>query len=177
LSFLKDFIIFIEPKIQHIVLKIYTIIEYNTGYVLNFFEFFKTSELIFFEASNKGNLKTGSLVPELHFEFPDEHHVMIPLDITEYTRVLRVRIPWITTKNTREFGMGNQKQARVRTEDRGVGGVQLCWPWPVFIRYLGILIHYWRLAIDEWKQDEERLQKRLSSWKGKLMSLDERLTH
>jgi hypothetical protein len=37
---------------------------------------------------------------------------MIPLDIIEYTRVLRVQIPWITTKNTKEFGMGNKKQAR-----------------------------------------------------------------
>jgi hypothetical protein len=31
------------------------------------------------------------------------------------------------------------------------------------IRYLGILIHYRRLTIAEWKSLEERLQKRLSS--------------
>jgi hypothetical protein len=34
------------------------------------------------------------------------------------------------------------------------------------IRYLGISIHYRRLAIAEWKLVKERLQKHLSSWKG-----------
>jgi hypothetical protein len=43
------------------------------------------------------------------------------------------------------------------------------------IRYLGIPIHYRRLTIAEWKLVEERLQKRLSSWKGKLLSLGGRL--
>jgi hypothetical protein len=43
------------------------------------------------------------------------------------------------------------------------------------IRYLGIPIHYWRLTITEWKAVEERLQKRLSSWKSKLLSLGGRL--
>jgi hypothetical protein len=43
------------------------------------------------------------------------------------------------------------------------------------IRYLGIPIHYRRLTIAEWKAVEERLQKRLSSWKGKLLSLGGRL--
>jgi hypothetical protein len=43
------------------------------------------------------------------------------------------------------------------------------------IRYLGIPIRYRRLTIVEWKQVEERLQKRLSSWKGKLLSLGGRL--
>jgi hypothetical protein len=43
------------------------------------------------------------------------------------------------------------------------------------IRYLGIPIHYRRLIIAEWKVVEERLQKRLSSWKGKLLSLGRRL--
>jgi hypothetical protein len=43
------------------------------------------------------------------------------------------------------------------------------------IRYLGIPIHYRRLTIAEWKLVEERLQKHLSSWKGKLLSLGGRL--
>jgi hypothetical protein len=43
------------------------------------------------------------------------------------------------------------------------------------IRYLGILIHNQRLTLAEWKSVEERLQKRLSSWKGKLLSLGGRL--
>jgi hypothetical protein len=43
------------------------------------------------------------------------------------------------------------------------------------IRYLGIPIHYRRLTLAEWKLVEERLQKRLSSWKGKLLSLGGRL--
>jgi hypothetical protein len=43
------------------------------------------------------------------------------------------------------------------------------------IRYLGIPIHYRRLTIAEWKLVEKRLQKRLSSWKGKLLSLGGRL--
>nr|XP_045089534.1 uncharacterized protein LOC123497248 [Aegilops tauschii subsp. strangulata] len=36
------------------------------------------------------------------------------------------------------------------------------------ITYLGIPIHYRRLTNAEWKHIEERLQKRLSSWKGSL---------
>ena len=43
------------------------------------------------------------------------------------------------------------------------------------ITYLGIPIHYRRLTNDEWKHIEERLQKGLSSWKGKLLSLGGRL--
>jgi hypothetical protein len=43
------------------------------------------------------------------------------------------------------------------------------------IRYLGILIHYRRFSMDEWKMAEERLKIRLSSWKGKLLSLGGRL--
>jgi hypothetical protein len=39
------------------------------------------------------------------------------------------------------------------------------------ISYLGIPIHYQQLTMTEWKLVEEILQKRLSSWKGKLMSL------
>jgi hypothetical protein len=42
------------------------------------------------------------------------------------------------------------------------------------IHYLGIPIHYRRLTIIEWKLVEERLQKHLSSWKGKLLPLGER---
>ena len=43
------------------------------------------------------------------------------------------------------------------------------------INYLGIPIHFRRLTIAQWKHVEERLQKRLSSWKGKLLSLGGRL--
>jgi hypothetical protein len=43
------------------------------------------------------------------------------------------------------------------------------------IRYLGIPIYYQRLTVAEWKSIEERLQKGLSSWKGKLLSLGGRL--
>jgi hypothetical protein len=43
------------------------------------------------------------------------------------------------------------------------------------ISYMGIPIHHRRLALAEWKHVEERLQKRLGSWKGKLLSLGERL--
>jgi hypothetical protein len=39
------------------------------------------------------------------------------------------------------------------------------------MRYLGIPIHYRRLALAEWKLVEERLQKCLNSWKAKLLSL------
>jgi hypothetical protein len=41
--------------------------------------------------------------------------------------------------------------------------------------YLGIPIHYRRLTLAEWKLVEERLQKHLSSWEGKLLSLGGRL--
>jgi hypothetical protein len=43
------------------------------------------------------------------------------------------------------------------------------------ISYLGIPIHHRRLTLAEWKIVEERLQKRLSSWKGNLLSLGGRL--
>jgi hypothetical protein len=41
--------------------------------------------------------------------------------------------------------------------------------------YLDISIHYRRLTNAEWKHVEERLQKRLASWKGKLLSFGGRL--
>jgi hypothetical protein len=40
---------------------------------------------------------------------------------------------------------------------------------------LGILIHFWRLTNVEWKIVEEILQLCLSSWKGKLLSIEGRL--
>ena len=43
------------------------------------------------------------------------------------------------------------------------------------IMYLGIPIHYRRLKNAEWKHVEDRLQAKLSSWKGKLLSLGVRL--
>ena len=43
------------------------------------------------------------------------------------------------------------------------------------IKYLGIPVHYRRLTIVEWKHVEEHLEKRLSSWKGKLLSVGGRL--
>jgi hypothetical protein len=43
------------------------------------------------------------------------------------------------------------------------------------MRYLGIPIHSRRLAIAKQKLVEERVQKRLRSWKDKLLSLGERL--
>ena len=43
------------------------------------------------------------------------------------------------------------------------------------MRYLGIPIHYRRLTNAEWKEVEERLQKRLGSWKGKLLTVGRRL--
>ena len=43
------------------------------------------------------------------------------------------------------------------------------------IMYLGIPIHYRKLTNAEWPHVEERLQARLSSWKGKLLSLGGRL--
>jgi hypothetical protein len=43
------------------------------------------------------------------------------------------------------------------------------------MRYLGIPIYYRRHTITEWKLVKERLQKHLSSWKGKLLSLGGRL--
>jgi hypothetical protein len=39
------------------------------------------------------------------------------------------------------------------------------------IRYLAIPIHYQRLSNVEWKHIEEHLEKCLSSWKGKLLSI------
>jgi hypothetical protein len=41
--------------------------------------------------------------------------------------------------------------------------------------YLGIPIYYRRLTLAEWRLVQERLQKRLSSWKGTLLSLRGRL--
>jgi hypothetical protein len=39
------------------------------------------------------------------------------------------------------------------------------------IRYLGIPIHYRRPTLTKWKLVKERLQKHLSSWKDKLLSI------
>ena len=43
------------------------------------------------------------------------------------------------------------------------------------IKYIGIPIHYRRLTIVVWKHVEERLEKWLSGWKGKLLSVGGRL--
>lgn len=45
----------------------------------------------------------------------------------------------------------------------------------VRIKYLGIPIHYRRLTIAEWKYVDECLEKRLRSWKGKMLSVGGRL--
>src|SRR6266540_5160824 len=42
--------------------------------------------------------------------------------------------------------------------------------------YLGIPIHFKRLKNSDWKKVEERIEKRLSSWKGKHLSIGDRLT-
>ena len=44
------------------------------------------------------------------------------------------------------------------------------------IRYLGIPIHYRRLSNSDWLKVQERFEKRLSSWKGKNLSMGGRLT-
>jgi hypothetical protein len=44
------------------------------------------------------------------------------------------------------------------------------------LRYLGIPIHFKELRNSYWKQVEERYEKRLSSWKGKHLSIGGRLT-
>ena len=51
-------------------------------------------------------------------------------------------------------------------------GCEQCW-FP--IRYLDILIHYRRFTNAEWKHIDDRLRKKQSSRKEKLVSLDERL--
>ena len=44
------------------------------------------------------------------------------------------------------------------------------------IRYLGIPIHFRRLANNNWLKVQERFENRLSSWKGKNLSAGGRLT-
>src|SRR5438128_8766106 len=44
------------------------------------------------------------------------------------------------------------------------------------IKYLGIPIHFNKLRNSDWKLIEERFEKRLSSWKGKHLSIGGRLT-
>jgi hypothetical protein len=62
-----------------------------------------------------------------------------------------------------------QQEAGIYADIFGCGQGQF------LIRYLGIPIHYRRLTLAEWKVVEERLQKHLSSWKGKLLFLGGRL--
>jgi hypothetical protein len=42
-------------------------------------------------------------------------------------------------------------------------------------RYLGIPMHYRKLNNSDWKIIEERIEKKLSSWKGKYLSVGGRL--
>src|SRR6266498_1668085 len=44
------------------------------------------------------------------------------------------------------------------------------------LKYLGIPIHCRKLQNSDWKMIEERFEKRLSSWKGKHLSIEGRLT-
>jgi predicted component of type VI protein secretion system len=39
-------------------------------------------------------------------------------------------------------------------------------------RYLGIPMHYRKLNNKDWKMIEERIEKKLSSWKGKYLSVE-----
>jgi hypothetical protein len=39
------------------------------------------------------------------------------------------------------------------------------------LKYLGIPIHYRRLNNKDWAMIEERIEKKLSSWKGKYLSI------
>jgi hypothetical protein len=41
---------------------------------------------------------------------------------------------------------------------------------------LGIPIHYRKFKNTDWREVEERFEKRLSSWKGKYLSIGGRLT-
>jgi hypothetical protein len=43
------------------------------------------------------------------------------------------------------------------------------------LKYLGIPIHFCRLENGEWKPVEDRFERKLSSWIGKLLSYDDRL--
>ena len=51
-----------------------------------------------------------------------------------------------------------------------------CNPGTFPIKYLGIPIHYRRLSNNDWTKVLERIEKRLSSWKGKNLSTGVRLT-
>jgi hypothetical protein len=42
-------------------------------------------------------------------------------------------------------------------------------------RYLGISMHHRKLSNSDWKIIEQRIEKKLSSWKGKHLSVGERL--
>jgi uncharacterized protein YpuA (DUF1002 family) len=42
-------------------------------------------------------------------------------------------------------------------------------------KYLGIAMHYRKLTNKDWKMVEERIEKMLSSWKGKYLSVGGRL--
>jgi predicted component of type VI protein secretion system len=42
-------------------------------------------------------------------------------------------------------------------------------------KYLGIPIHYRKLSNNDWKVIESKIERKLSSWKGKLMSVGGRL--
>ena len=42
-------------------------------------------------------------------------------------------------------------------------------------KYLGIPIHYRKLLNKEWKPVEDRFEKKLASWVGKLLSYGDRL--
>jgi hypothetical protein len=47
-----------------------------------------------------------------------------------------------------------------------------CKKGPYPFRYLGIPMHYMKLYNNDWKMTEERIEKKMSSWKGKCLSVD-----
>jgi hypothetical protein len=50
-----------------------------------------------------------------------------------------------------------------------------CKKWEYPFKYLGISMHYRRLNNKDWAMIEERIEKKLSSWKGKYLSVGGRL--
>jgi hypothetical protein len=64
-----------------------------------------------------------------------------------------------------------------RAKDRESRYEQLfgCKKWSLPFKYLGILMHYRILNNKDWEMIEERIEKKLSSWKGKYLSVEGRL--
>jgi len=125
-------------------------------------------------AKNNGQLK--GLVPNLVddglsiLQYADDTIMFIEDDLE---KARNFKLVLIAFEKLSGLKINFHKEAKDRSKEYAMlfGCVEGSFPF----RYLGIPMHFWKLSNKHWVSLEERFQKKLSEWKGKLLSSGGRL--